>query len=689
MRRRGRCRDASRGFFAAWKDLAVDDRRLARLVGREGARWIRDLPASALEALDAATVRSGTGEQDRIDYLGDHVLSLPGWVGYARWCDEWAPPTYDGVRLSVLDVVAVLASLHAAAGSRPSRPVTPGPDVERERRQSVIERFAEGDVDADQQLALATVLDRLPTEQRADRWLRAHETNFRNRLLGLLQRPDPGAAATPSQAQVVMCIDVRSEGLRRHLEAVGPYETFGFAGFFGIPLRWRTLGSHEAQARCPVLVSPRHEVTERPLENPDRFLAREAGRGAAHEALHDTKKGLGSPFALAEAAGWLTGPLAAARTFAPGRSVKALGSDRPDTEVVIDAADHDVAGFTLDERALFAEAIVKTIGFTRFAPIVMFCGHASHTTNNPHASSLDCGACGGAPGGPSARVAAAVLNDHEVRARLRPLGIDIPDETVFIAGEHETASDTVTLLDRHLVPDSHIGRLDQLDRDLATAGAGQAGVRSRRLPGNPQRVRSRGRDWAQVRPEWGLAGNAAFVVGPRSITRELDLAGRVFLHSYEPSVDPDAVALETILTAPLVVAQWISSQYYFSSIDPVRFGAGDKMLHNPIGSTLGVVLGQGGDLATGLPLQSVSVGAQRAHDPLRLLAVVQAPLEQVEAIILRNSGLRQLVENQWITMAGRSHSHEDWSIRSPEGTWETWHAATTTHEPTAISLELR
>jgi uncharacterized protein YbcC (UPF0753/DUF2309 family) len=134
------------------------------------------------------------------------------------------------------------------------------------------------------------------------------------------------------------------------------------------------------------------------------------------------------------------------------------------------------------------------------------------------------------------------------------------------------------------------------------------------------------------------------------------------------------VALETIMTAPLVVAQWISSQYYFSTVEPEIFGAGDKMLHNPVGG-IGVVVGQSGDLAVGLPMQSVMLGEQRAHDPLRLLAVVQAPLERIEAIILRNSGLRQLVEGEWIHVVARESDDDAWSLRTPSGGWEPWHLA--------------
>ena len=224
--------------------------------------------------------------------------------------------------------------------------------------------------------------------------------------------------------------------------------------------------------------------------------------------------------------------------------------------------------------------------------------------------------------------------------------------------------------------------------DVALAGERLARERAGRLPGDPQKVRVRGHDWAQVRPEWGLAGNAAFVVGPRSITAGLDLACRVFLHAYDAKGDDDGSALETIMTAPLVVGQWISAQYYFSAVEPEQFGAGDKTLHNPVGG-IGVVLGEGGDLQVGLPAQAVGVGDRRMHEPLRLLAVIQAPLERIEAIIQRNQALRELIGGKWMTVAGRSHGDEHWSIRSPGGTWVKWFPADDSVDHTKASLEVR
>jgi len=181
-------------------------------------------------------------------------------------------------------------------------------------------------------------------------------------------------------------------------------------------------------------------------------------------------------------------------------------------------------------------------------------------------------------------------------------------------------------------------------------------------------VRSRGGDWAQVRSEWGLARNNSFIIGPRSMTAGLDLDGRSFLHTYDADQDPDGKVLETIMTAPLVVAHWISSQYYFSTVDPDTFGAGDKLLHN-IAANTGVISGEHGDLRVGLPLQSTHIGQQRHHRPVRLLAVIQAPLERIERVIEDNAILTTLVGGSWIRIAGRSHPHEGWSVRTPNGTW--------------------
>ncbi|HEV2758834.1 MAG TPA: putative inorganic carbon transporter subunit DabA, partial [Acidimicrobiales bacterium] len=602
------------GFFRSWRELAPHDRRLRRLAGPTGMQWLAQLPDRPIEAL-AASLDVLDIDGDRVGALREHLGRLPGWAGYARWNDEWAPPDHHRPPLRLLDllaaqVAATAVAAHGAAAQQP--PELHDEEVENEklledRVAAVLSALGSTSDDPFVTSAVRGVLQQVPPPVRKSMWLEAQEGNFRDRLLGLMTRLDPGPATERPDVQAAFCIDARSEGLRRHLEACGPYDTLGFAGFFGIPVRWRPLGSTESHARCPVLLTPEHEVAEQPVapDGASGYFTAQRATGAGQEAFHAAKGSLVGPFALAEAAGYLMGPAAAARTLAPGlvRRLKGITARRiapPRTRPAVEAESDDSSGLALEERVSFGKNIVRTMGLTRFARLVVFCGHGSLNINNPHASSYDCGACGGAPGGPSARVAVAILNDPGVRAGLEEQGILVPDDTLFVAAQHDTVSDVVTVLDREAVPDTHERLVAAFERDVAVAGERLAHERAGRLPGAPARVRVRGHDWAQVRPEWGLASNAAFVVGPRSITAGLDLASRVFLHAYDAEGDDDGSALETIMTAPLVVGQWISAQYYFSAVDPDQFGAGDKTLHNPVGG-IGVVLGEGGDLQVGLP----------------------------------------------------------------------------------------
>ena len=677
------------GFYRSWLAAAGGDRRLAAIIGRDARARIAALPDDPAELLALVLQHRGVSDDDRIGAVRTWILRTPGWAGFARWCDQWAPEDRAGVRLRVLDLAAVRAAMDHLA---PEQIDLSAPDlaVEPESAAALLDRRVEAvaaAVGGNQLHAIAEIIGSIDDDDRVAIWLAAHEWNYRDRLLARLAGPVGSSDDARPDAQLVFCIDVRSEGFRRQLEALGAYETYGFAGFFGVPVRWRPLGSPVAQARCPVLVTPRHEVAEVALDDDASYLSTCSATAGLHDAFYAAKGGIASPFALAESAGWFAGPVAAARTLAPPRTSldtsgaakrpwwKPFGAAPRTAPVVDDVLGTAVgAGLSLEERTLFAEAIVTTIGLAEYAPVVVLCGHGSETVNNPHASSLDCGACGGAPGGASARIAVAILNDPEVRAGLVERGIAIPAGTWFVAAEHDTTADLVTILDRDSIPSGTRARVDALQRDLDVAGERNAQDRAQRLPGSATRVRDRGRDWAQVRPEWGLAGNASFIIAPRSMTSAHDLKGRSFLHSYVAERDPDGVALETIMTAPLVVAQWISSQYYFSTVEPEIFGAGDKMLHNPVGG-IGVVVGQSGDLAVGLPMQSVMLGEQRAHDPLRLLAVVQAPLDRIEGIILRNSGLRQLVEGEWIHVVARETDDDAWSFRTPSGGWEPWHLA--------------
>jgi uncharacterized protein YbcC (UPF0753/DUF2309 family) len=678
------------GFHTAWRDLAARDRTLPKAV-REG---LKEIPERADDTALRALERLGVASADQRAYVRAHVTRMPGWSAQAKWQGE------HGGGIDLLSLVAMRLAYEAglledefgagspAFGWTPSQgehaggPV-PGPDPDDRASHVAAVLAPEDEPSAGELAAVSAVLGQLPVAERGLVWLDAYESHYRDRLVESLNVGSAGEAERPA-AQLVCCIDARSEGLRRHVEQAGPYETLGFAGFFAVAIRYQSLAGGAPDALCPVLLEPSNEISEVPAGGAENLAARQlAGQRAlagAEDSFHSAEADIATPFVLAETTGWAAGPLAAAKTLFAG----GYGSlrDRLNRSAVPPAPTVVTAeqGFTLEERSLFAEVALTMMGLTGpFGRLVVLSGHGSTTENNPYEAALDCGACGGNRGAPNARTAAAILNGSEVRSYLSGKGIEIPEDTWFVAAEHDTATDTVTLLDRHLIPESHLEEMDRFADDLATAGAELSAERSSTLPGareglSPSQaarhVRGRSTDWAQVFPEWGLAGNAAFIVGPRSMTRGLDLQRRTFLHSYEAGIDTEGEALETILTAPMVVAQWINCQYYFSTVDPVNFGAGSKTVHNVVGG-VGVLAGHGGDLKLGLPWQSVADGDRLIHEPMRLLTIVQAPLERIDMLIERNTVLQELFGNGWVALCARGDADQPWKRHTPHG-WKAW-----------------
>jgi hypothetical protein len=125
----------------------------------------------------------------------------------------------------------------------------------------------------------------------------------------------------------------------------------------------------------------------------------------------------------------------------------------------------------------------------------------------------------------------------------------------------------------------------------------------------------------------------------------------------------------------MVVTQWINSQYYFATVDNGVYGSGSKVTQNPVGN-VGVYQGNGGDLATGLPLQSVAVADDVPyHQPLRLTTLLHAPVERVTELLGRHDHLTDLLDNGWLSVTvvdpERDHRafHYDgdltWTARGP------------------------
>lgn len=685
------------GFYAAWRSLAPGDRSMHRTVRKE----LRRIPERADDAVLEALARLEVDADARTAYLQAHLTRMPGWAGHVQWCAA------HGRGIDLVGYLAMRLNYESALLER-----RPGPDggggsvgtresvdapSARDRAAHLIEVWDLGDIEDDEVAAAARVLTAMPVTSRAMLWQNAFESHYRDDLLRQLGTGGCPVAPEPVRAQLVTCIDTRSEGLRRRLESLGGYETLGFAGFFAVAIRYTGLLQGRASDLCPVLITPNHDITESPASNGVGAAARQVSGATrlagAESAFHAAKEAFAAPFTLAEAAGWIAAPLAVAKTMAPALS-GAVRRRLRDAMVPTAPTMINLAAMPDEEQVMFARVALTTMGLTRgFGRLVVFCAHGSTTENNPYQASLDCGACGGQAGAPNARTAVAILNRPHVRIGLESLGIAIPADTWFVAAQHDTAVDRVALLDTHLIPEGHRNDLARLEQDLRRAGGALAAERCEVLPGarsqlSPARaarhVAGRSTDWAQIYPEWGLAGNSAFIVAPREVSRGINLQRRAFLHSYDPDVDNDGTALETILTAPLVVAQWINCQYYFSTVCPQVFGAGTKTIHNVVGQA-GVIAGHTGDLRLGLPWQSVSDGAALRHEPMRLLAVVQAPLDRIDAIVERNPILQELFGNDWVALAAREKADRPWQRWTRAG-WRNWTESTSS--PTILDEEM-
>lgn len=438
-------------------------------------------------------------------------------------------------------------------------------------------------------------------------------------------------------AQAIFCIDVRSEVIRRHIEAQHKkIETIGFAGFFAFPVAIKPLGHIHSIAHCPVLLPVKESVSETyALENKDAKVTGEK-QFFRHikRAWKSFKMGAISCFSFIGPVGLVFLP----KMLADMCCIQLNASQKSETTVT-----------PLDgEKAIdWAYSTLKALSLVdNFSKLVIIAGHGSTTVNNPHRAGLDCGACGGQSGDVNAKLLALTLNNPAVRAGLAEKGVAIPTDTHFIAAIHDTTTDEIKLFNKAALPLSY--KEDLIQIEAAFLAAKQTSCLERALRFNDiQKPVQRSKDWSQVRPEWGLAGCTSFIVADRKHSQNLDLGSHSFLHSYDWKLDTDLSVLTLIMTAPMVVTNWINMQYYASTVDNAVFGSGNKTLHNVVGN-VGVLEGNGGDIRSGLSIQSLHDGQQWQHQPLRLSVYIQAPAEKISQVILANKMVQDLADNQWL-----------------------------------------
>ncbi|KAF0207277.1 MAG: hypothetical protein FD172_3716 [Methylocystaceae bacterium] len=669
--------------YAAWRAAARYDRNPEAMGVRGFRRAIVALPDDPVETIGAVIEKLGIADRAIDDYLHRTLFDIGGWAAYARY-RVWNSELYGEPNDTLTQLLAIRVAY--GYGLFQSRSDAAFSSAWAEAMRIAAAKPQDECLNNDADLTIDLILQD------------AYEIAFQRRLVARLHenmRQTKSREKERAALQAAFCIDVRSEIYRRALETVCPQvETIGFAGFFGFPIEYVPIGHSKGGAQCPVLLRPAfivcEAVREASEEEKEEVLGLRLLRRRASKAWKAFKLSAVSSFAFVESAAFL---------YAGKILSDSLGLTRVAPHPNLDGLDRAViervgpsieprivggrnTGFTESQRVAMAVAVLKAMSMREnFARLVMLAGHGSTTVNNPHASGLDCGACGGHTGEANARVAATILNDAHVREGLALKGIHIPHDTWFLGALHDTTTDEVRLYDVEKAPRSHTKDISELKAWLAKASSLARMERSviLGLAGQERidaKIVARSRDWSQVRPEWGLAGNAAFIAARRERTRGLDLGGRAFLHSYDHTKDDGYSVLELIMTAPMVVASWINLQYFGSTANNAVFGSGNKTLHNVVGQ-IGVLEGNAGDLKVGLPWQSVHDGKRFIHEPLRLNVFIEAPEAAIEGIIRKNDTVRDLVNNRWLHLYSLSdvgdtirsyHTLGDWRAVADD-TW--------------------
>ncbi len=646
--------ERDQGLYAFWRDTLEHDHGIGLLMGLPHiGQAINALPDNAMDAERWVIERLGLPPMVWADYLEAVLLTVNGW---ASWCAYlgWQSGLAGGNDSHLRELLAI----RLAWGM-----------LLLECKDDVAARLAFSAL----QQAWGQAPKVLEDAERAmlvdEVWQLALEIGYQRELAQRLASAN-GHDVGPQEIEVqaAFCIDVRSEPLRRAVEAVWPsVQTIGFAGFFGLPVAYTPLATQARRPQLPGLLAPSMEVTDRIMSadstqrEADAALQNTASRSRqARFAMADqwlaASRWPGAAFSFVEAVGlgylgklgnWLLpSKQERARDDLDGLPARYRAICRP-----------QLVGLDIGAKVKLAAGVLHAMGLEQYlAPLVLLVGHGSQSANNAHAAALDCGACCGQTGEVNARSLAQLLNEPAVRQGLQLQGLTVPDSTVFVAALHNTTTDEIEGFDLDLLPQTVRARWERLQAVFSHACDQVRRERAPSLQLDPRvqhdvllnQLRRRANDGAQTRPEWGLAGNAAFLIAARHRSRGVVLSGRSFLHDYDASQDSDGSVLELLMTAPMLVTHWINWQYHASTCEPQRLGSGNKVLHNVVGGSLGVFEGNGGDMRIGLSRQSLHDGERWMHEPLRLTVVIDASRAAIEAVIGKHAVIKQLLDNSWL-----------------------------------------
>jgi len=597
-------------LFKTWLKYASVSKGMSARGLKHFSDFVKTLPENPISAIEILCTHLELNAPNTLTQCFTSLLGeLPGWSGYLRHFAWKEGVTNVG---DLPDLLAIRMAYDAAL--KRQYPDTPNPfEIQTLNDPTLLFRYT---------------------------CLRALEMAYLESVQKTLTTPTHFKKPERAATQWISCIDVRSEIVRRHLVSINPQiETYGFAGFFGIAVALEHL--YFTQPQYPALLTP--SLTAKAPEQPQSIYKK---------LLKFFSKSANSCYTYVETIGFASffSMLSDLFSVSITHHIKAK---KPSTSTPFAYSFSPNTPF--ETQVQIAQNLLNQLKLNEpFAPLVVFCGHTSTPKNNPQAAALACGACGGHSGEPNAILAASLLNNVDIRKKLIESGYTIPEDTHFMAALHNTVTDEINILSH--CPSTHTHLLSKLKSDIKKASEKTRSERALQLdiakkqtsPANllSELIRRKS-DIAEVRPEWGLSGNAGFIIADTETLALKDFKGRCFLHHYNHTSDSNREVLTSILKGPVTVASWINLQYFASSSDPEHFGSGLKTIHNIMGG-IGVICGNDGDLEPGLSFQSIHNGTHLQHPPIRLQLCIQASLETIQEALQSDSHLLNLVKNEWI-----------------------------------------
>lgn len=628
------------------------------------------LNADSDEVITSILGKVFTTQASYRNFLFESVLDHPGWSGMVNMIEKFPNSLAKRRPITLKDFIAVKLSLEwqfikaKCPRFMPIQPdeVAPGDFVIQVNDKSRVHSLALWILSAPSDIMNMALASNLSQKTLQKIWHHALEHTYYRQAASIILEQKPSPMPTSKSYQAVFCIDDRECSLRRHLEEENPsIETFGYAGFFNVDCYFKAHQKDLLDKMCPLPVTPHHVIIEKSAKKEKAGKNRGLLEFASFISLHGANSTL---FGFISA--YTIGHLSLFRlllSFLQPFKIFKIKQLAAQEKTILQYKRHNDAqklddlfiGYSESEMADRVFGLLNNMGLRQgIAPLVFIIGHGSSSVNNPHFAAYDCGACSGRPGAMNARVFAAMANLPSVRALVKEKGIEIPDDTRFVGGFHDTCTDVVSFFDVEELSKTQSQSFLKFNEHMNNACGKNALERCRKFALVPEHitpkqalaeVAHRSRALFEPRPELGHATNALTIVGRRSRSYLKNLDRRAFLQSYDPHNDPTGAILGNLLNAVIPVCGGINLEYMFSRIDPAVHGCGTKLSHN-VCSLIGVGNGLDDDLRTGLPIQTTEI-----HIPIRLMIVIEQKPDIIVQVINANPNLRPWLVHGWVKIA--------------------------------------